>query len=55
LLAFVAAPLGLRVHRGLRDHYDEPYTLMPALTANIALHLLAGLGLIAGYVLSIVV
>ena len=54
LLACLPAPLALRVHRGLHDHYDEPYGLVPALGANIALHLLAGLGLIAAYVLSIV-
>jgi 1,4-dihydroxy-2-naphthoate octaprenyltransferase len=55
LLALVAAPLALRVRRGLARHYDAPYLLMPALAANIALHLLAGLGLIAGYVLHIAV
>jgi 1,4-dihydroxy-2-naphthoate octaprenyltransferase len=54
LLACVAAPFAIRVHRGLRNHYDEPYGLLPALTANIGLHLLAGLGLIVAYVLSAV-
>ena len=55
LLGLIAAPLALRVHRGLANHYDEPYLLMPALTANIALHLLAGIGLIVGYVLAILI
>lgn len=54
LAALAAAPLAVRVHRGLIRHYDEPYLLIPALTANIALHLFAGIGLIAGYVLDIV-
>ncbi len=51
LLALAAAPLALRVHRGLVSHYDDPYALVPALGSNIALHLLTGLGLIAGYAL----
>jgi 1,4-dihydroxy-2-naphthoate octaprenyltransferase len=55
LIALVAAPLALRVRRGLARHYDAPYSLMPALGANIALHLLVGLGLVAGYLLQIVV
>ena len=54
-LACLAAPLGVRVHRGLRDHYDEPYGLVPALAANIGLHLLTGIGLVAGYLVDIVV
>jgi 1,4-dihydroxy-2-naphthoate polyprenyltransferase len=55
LLACVAAPLAVRVHRGLKEHYDEPYGLVPALASNIGLHLLAGVGLIVGYVLSLMV
>lgn len=55
LLALVAVPLAFRVRRGLARHYDEPYSLMPALASNIALHLMTGLGLVAGYVLHIVV
>jgi 1,4-dihydroxy-2-naphthoate octaprenyltransferase len=54
LLACVPAPLAIRVHGGLRKHYEEPYGLVPALAANIGLHLLAGLGLVVGYVLSVV-
>lgn len=55
LLALLAAPLALRVRRGLADHYDEPYSLMPALASNIAVHLVAGLGLVAGYLVHIAV
>jgi 1,4-dihydroxy-2-naphthoate polyprenyltransferase len=54
LLGCVAAPLAIRVHRGLKEHYDEPYGLVPALAANIGVHLLAGVGLIGAYVLSVV-
>jgi 1,4-dihydroxy-2-naphthoate polyprenyltransferase len=50
LLFLLAAPIALRVWRGLRDHYDRPYGLMPTMQANIGLHLLAGLLLTAGYV-----
>jgi 1,4-dihydroxy-2-naphthoate octaprenyltransferase len=49
LISLAAAPLAVRVHRGLVRHYDEPYMLMPALTANIALHLAVGIGVVAGY------
>lgn len=51
LVSLAAAPLALRVHRGLSRHYDQPDRLIPALGANIALHSLAGAGLILGYVL----
>lgn len=51
LFALAASPLAVRVYRGLRAHYDEPYGLVPALGANIALHLLTGILLIVGYVL----
>lgn len=50
LIAVVASPLAIRVHRGLRTSYDAPYGLVPALGANIAMHLLAGLGLVGGYI-----
>lgn len=39
------------VHRGLQRHYDKPYELMPAMQTNIALHLVTGLLLVAGYVI----
>lgn len=51
LLALAGLALAVRVHRGLVRHYDEPYGLMPAMTSNIALHLVTGVGLIVGYVL----
>ncbi len=55
LLGLLAAPLALRIRRGLRAHYDSPYELIPALGANIALHLFMGLGLIAGYAIDIAI
>src|SRR5207302_1682141 len=31
VLALAAAPMALSVHRGLRQFYDDPYALMPAM------------------------
>lgn len=53
LLALLSAPLALRVWRGMRAHYLSPYELMPAMQANIGLHLLTGLLLVAGYLLAV--
>jgi 1,4-dihydroxy-2-naphthoate octaprenyltransferase len=55
LIALLAAPLALPVDRALRDHYDEPYALMPAMAKNIQLHLGTGLLLILGYVIAIII
>jgi 1,4-dihydroxy-2-naphthoate octaprenyltransferase len=54
LLALLAAPLALPVRRALRDSYDQPYALMPAMGKNIQLHLATGVLLVAGYVIAIV-
>ena len=54
LLALLAAPLAVPVARALRESYEEPYALMPAMGRNIQLHLATGLLLIAGYVIAIV-
>jgi 1,4-dihydroxy-2-naphthoate octaprenyltransferase len=54
LLALLAVPLALPVRRALREFYDQPYALMPAMGKNIQLHLVAGLLLIVGYVIAIV-
>jgi 1,4-dihydroxy-2-naphthoate polyprenyltransferase len=53
LIAVAAAPLALPVYRALRDHYEEPYTLMPAMAKNIQLHLATGVLLILGYLVAI--
>ena len=55
LIALVAAPLALPVHHALRDHYDSPYELMPAMGKNIQLHLATGMLLILGYVIAIAI
>ncbi|HET6810412.1 MAG TPA: UbiA family prenyltransferase [Acidimicrobiales bacterium] len=53
LLALLPAPMAVKVWRGMRSHYDRPYELMPAMQTNIALHLLTGLLLVAGYLLAL--
>jgi hypothetical protein len=55
LLALAAAPLALRVYNGIRANYGSPYALMGVMAANVSLHLFVGLGLLAGYVLAILV
>jgi hypothetical protein len=42
------------VYRALREHFDEPYALMPAMAKNIQLHLATGLLLVLGYVIAII-
>jgi 1,4-dihydroxy-2-naphthoate octaprenyltransferase len=54
IIAVLAAPLAVPVYRALRDHYDSPYALMPAMARNIQLHLATGLLLILGYLIAIV-
>jgi 1,4-dihydroxy-2-naphthoate octaprenyltransferase len=54
IIALAAAPLALPVYRALREHFDEPYALMPAMAKNIQLHLATGLLLVLGYVIAIV-
>jgi 1,4-dihydroxy-2-naphthoate octaprenyltransferase len=54
IIAFAAAPLALPVIRALRESYEQPYALMPAMAKNIQLHLATGVLLILGYVIAIV-
>ena len=54
IIALAAAPLALPVSRALREHFDEPYALMPAMAKNIQLHLATGLLLVLGYVIAII-
>jgi 1,4-dihydroxy-2-naphthoate octaprenyltransferase len=54
IIALAAAPLALPVYRALRDFYEQPYALMPAMAKNIQLHLATGVLLILGYVIAIV-
>ena len=53
IIALAAAPLAVPVYRALREHYEEPYTLMPAMAKNIQLHLATGVLLILGYLIAI--
>lgn len=55
LLALAPAPLAWKVYNGLKAHYQSPYELMATLGQNIQLHLFAGLLLIVGYVIAIIV
>ncbi len=48
-------PLALQVSRGLAPNYDNPYGLMAIMGVNVQLHLLAGLLLLAAYVIVLIV
>ena len=47
-------PIALRVSRGLAPNYDNPYGLMAIMGTNVQLHLMAGLLLLAGYVVVLI-
>ncbi len=49
LLALITIPLALQVSRGLEPNYDNPYGLMAIMGVNVKVHLYAGLLLLAGY------
>ncbi|MGA3057212.1 MAG: prenyltransferase [Candidatus Limnocylindrales bacterium] len=53
LLALLAIPLSIRVHRGLVSFYDSPYALMATMAANIQLHMTVGLLLVVAYLATI--
>ena len=53
ILALATIPLAVKVARGLREHYDSPYTLMTFMGVNIQLHALTGGLLILGYLIAI--
>ena len=55
LLMLLSIPLALRVSRGLRPNYDNPYGLMAIMGVNVQLHLRAGLLLLLAYVIVLVV
>ena len=54
LLMLLAIPLAVRVSRGLEPYYDDPYGLMAIMGINVQLHLRAGLLLLAGYAVVLV-
>ena len=53
ILALATIPLAVKVTRGLHEHYDSPYTLMPVMGVNIQLHAITGGLLILGYLIAI--
>jgi 1,4-dihydroxy-2-naphthoate octaprenyltransferase len=53
LLALVAIPLAVRVHRGLVRFYENPYALMATMAANIQLHLNVSMLLLVGYLVAL--
>jgi 1,4-dihydroxy-2-naphthoate octaprenyltransferase len=53
ILALATIPLAVKVIRGLHEHYDSPYTLMPIMGVNIQLHAITGGLLILGYLIAI--
>ncbi len=55
LIALAAVPIALRVHGGLKVHYDSPYTLMAVMGTNVNLNLVVGGLLLAAYVATIAV
>jgi 1,4-dihydroxy-2-naphthoate octaprenyltransferase len=54
IIALVAIPLAVQVVRGMRAHYDEPYTLMAIMGKNIQLHAATGMLLFLGYIIAII-
>jgi 1,4-dihydroxy-2-naphthoate polyprenyltransferase len=54
IIALAAAPLALPVYWALRESYESPYALMPAMAKNIQLHLATGGLLILGYVIALI-
>jgi 1,4-dihydroxy-2-naphthoate polyprenyltransferase len=55
LIALGSIPLAVRVYRALDPHYNSPYELMSAMGVNIMLHFSAGMLLIIGYIVAIIV
>jgi 1,4-dihydroxy-2-naphthoate octaprenyltransferase len=55
LIALAAVPIALRVHAGLKVHYDSPYTLMAVMGTNVNLNLAVGGLLLAAYVVTLVI
>jgi 1,4-dihydroxy-2-naphthoate octaprenyltransferase len=54
LLMLLTVPLALQVSRGLRPNYDNPYGLMAVMGDNVQLHLRAGILLLVGYAIVLI-
>ncbi len=55
LVALAAIPLALRIHTGIRAHYNSPYTLMAVMGSNVNLNLIVGGLLLTGYAATLLV
>ena len=55
LFALAAIPLALRIHTGIRAHYNSPYTLMAVMGSNVNLNLIVGGLLLTGYAATLLV
>jgi 1,4-dihydroxy-2-naphthoate octaprenyltransferase len=55
LVGLLTIPMALKVVKGLRGAYGQPYALMPVMQTNIGLHLFTGLLLVAGYLIEVLV
>ncbi len=54
LLMLLTIPMARQVSRGLEPNYENPYGLMAVMGVNVKLHLFAGLLLLAGYLVVLV-
>jgi 1,4-dihydroxy-2-naphthoate polyprenyltransferase len=54
IIALATIPVFRKALKGVRQHYESPYELMPFLGTNIQLHLFTGLLLFAGYLIAII-
>ncbi|MEP6680244.1 MAG: UbiA family prenyltransferase [Chloroflexota bacterium] len=55
LAALAGIPLALRIHTGIRAHYNSPYTLMAVMGSNVNLNLIVGGLLLTGYAATLLV
>jgi 1,4-dihydroxy-2-naphthoate octaprenyltransferase len=54
LIALITIPMALKVIRGMRASYEDPYALMPTMAEGVKLHVFTGLLLFVAYVVTIV-
>jgi 1,4-dihydroxy-2-naphthoate polyprenyltransferase len=52
LAALATIPIAIKVHRGARVAYEDPYALMPTMAKNIQLHFVTGILLVLGFTAS---
>jgi 1,4-dihydroxy-2-naphthoate octaprenyltransferase len=55
LLMLLTIPIALKVSRGLAPNYENPYGLMAIMATNVQLHLVAGVMLLVGYLIVLIV